>query len=152
MNTQPFGQTGQMIELCSEYLSVRCIWLYLLVMSRMRLRVNPQYTVAWMSRNSLLEAGVKSEGEAKSEGEDKFFINFCVGVWLHVLSMGVTSPYITPVQLENQRCPLRFSACAYPQQGNFHEKHCKGAWLASHVSVVLMPTHITPVKKGEKKN
>ena len=25
MNTQPFGQTGQMIQLCSEYLSVRCI-------------------------------------------------------------------------------------------------------------------------------
>ena len=24
-NTQPFGQTGQMIELCSEYLSVWCI-------------------------------------------------------------------------------------------------------------------------------
>ena len=24
-DTQPFGQTGQMIELCSEYLSVRCI-------------------------------------------------------------------------------------------------------------------------------
>ena len=32
-NTQPFGQTGHfyfflMIELCSEYLSVWCIWLY----------------------------------------------------------------------------------------------------------------------------
>ena len=24
-NTQPCGQTGQMIELCCEYLSVRCI-------------------------------------------------------------------------------------------------------------------------------
>ena len=24
-NAQPLGQTGQMIELCSEYLSVRCI-------------------------------------------------------------------------------------------------------------------------------
>ena len=32
MNTEPFGQTGQMIELFSEYLSVRCIWLYLLIM------------------------------------------------------------------------------------------------------------------------
>ena len=27
MNTQPFDQTGQMIELCCEYLSVQCIWL-----------------------------------------------------------------------------------------------------------------------------
>ena len=35
------GQTGQMIELCSEYLSVRCIWLYDLVMLRTRFRVNP---------------------------------------------------------------------------------------------------------------
>ena len=35
-NTQPFGQTGQMIELCCEYLSVQCIGLYLPVMSRTR--------------------------------------------------------------------------------------------------------------------
>ena len=39
------------------------IFLYLLVMSRTRLRVNPHSIVAWMSRNSLLEAGAKSEGE-----------------------------------------------------------------------------------------
>ena len=32
-DTQPFSQTGQMIELCCEYLSVRCIWLYVLIMS-----------------------------------------------------------------------------------------------------------------------
>ena len=30
-----------MSELCSEYLSVRCIWLYVFVMSRTRFRVNP---------------------------------------------------------------------------------------------------------------
>ena len=35
------------------------VWLYVLVMSRTRLRVNPHSTVAWMSRNSLLEAGAK---------------------------------------------------------------------------------------------
>ena len=52
-NTQPFGQTGQVIELCSEYLSARCIWLYVLVMSRKRFRVNTHSIVAWMSRNSL---------------------------------------------------------------------------------------------------
>ena len=46
-----------MIELCSGYLSVRCIWLYVLVMSRTRFRVNPPCSVAWMSRNYLLEAG-----------------------------------------------------------------------------------------------
>ena len=37
------------------------IWLYLHIMSRTRFRVNPQSLVAWMSRNSLLEAGSKSE-------------------------------------------------------------------------------------------
>ena len=36
--------------------------LYVLVMSRTRFRVNTHSIVAWMSRNSLLEAGVKSEG------------------------------------------------------------------------------------------
>ena len=50
-NTEPFGQTGQMIELCCEYLSVRRIWLYVFIMSRTGLRVNPHSTVAWMSRN-----------------------------------------------------------------------------------------------------
>ena len=44
MNIQPFGQTGQITELCSEYLSVRCIWLYVLVMSHMCFRVNPLYS------------------------------------------------------------------------------------------------------------
>ena len=46
-----------MIELCCEYLYVRCIWLYVLIMSRMCFRVNPHFIVAWMSRNFLLEAG-----------------------------------------------------------------------------------------------
>ena len=41
-----------MIELCCEYLSVRCIWLYVLIMSRTCFRVNPHSIVAWMSRNS----------------------------------------------------------------------------------------------------
>ena len=39
-NTRPFGPTGQMIELCCEYLSVRCIWLYVLIMSRTCFRAN----------------------------------------------------------------------------------------------------------------
>ena len=37
------------------------IWQYVLVMSRTRFRVKPHSTVAWMSRNSLLKAGAKSE-------------------------------------------------------------------------------------------
>ena len=36
-------------------------WLYVLVMSRTRFRVNPHSIVAWMSRNSLFKAGAKSE-------------------------------------------------------------------------------------------
>ena len=59
-HTQPFSQNGQTIELCCQYLSVRCIWLYVLIMSRTRFRVNPRSIVAWMSRNSLLKAGTKT--------------------------------------------------------------------------------------------
>ena len=40
-----------MIELCCEYLSVRCIWLYNLIISRTRFRVNPHSIVAWLWRN-----------------------------------------------------------------------------------------------------
>ena len=34
------SQTGQMIELCWKYLSVQCIWLYLIIMSHTSFRVN----------------------------------------------------------------------------------------------------------------
>ena len=59
--------------------------------------------------------------------------------------------YNPPVQEDNQLYPLRFSARTYPQHGSFEEL-CKGALLASHVFVVLMPAHITPVKKKKEKN
>ena len=50
------------------FISVRCIWLYVLVMSRTRFRVNPHSIVAWMSRNTLLKAREKSEGEGTATG------------------------------------------------------------------------------------
>ena len=34
-----------MIELCCKYLSVRCIWQYVIIMGRKTLRVNSHYTV-----------------------------------------------------------------------------------------------------------
>ena len=67
-NTQPIGETGQTLELCSEYFSVRCIWLSILVMPRTPFTVNPHSIFAWMSRNSLLEPGAKSEGEVTATG------------------------------------------------------------------------------------
>ena len=36
-----FSQTGQMIEVCCEYLSVRCVWRYVITMSQTSFRVNP---------------------------------------------------------------------------------------------------------------
>ena len=33
LRTQPFSKTGQISELCREYLSIPCVWLYVLVMS-----------------------------------------------------------------------------------------------------------------------
>ena len=38
-NIQPSSQTGQMIELCCEYLSVQCISLNVLIMSYLHFRV-----------------------------------------------------------------------------------------------------------------
>ena len=43
-------------QICSYF-----SWLHVIIMSRTRFRVNPHSIVAWMSRNSLLEAGTKSE-------------------------------------------------------------------------------------------
>ena len=60
-NTQPFGETDQKIELFCEYLSVPCIWLYVIIMSCTHFRMNPHSMFPWMSRNSLLETGAISE-------------------------------------------------------------------------------------------
>ena len=43
MNTQLFFETDQMIELSCEYLSVRWIWLYVIMISCTHFRVNPHY-------------------------------------------------------------------------------------------------------------
>ena len=53
MNTQPFSQTGQMTELCCEYLSVRCIWLYVIIMSRTSFGVNP-HSIVYLNVKELL--------------------------------------------------------------------------------------------------
>ena len=73
-----------MIELSSEYLSLRCIWLYVLLMWRTRLWVNPHSTVAWLLRNYLLEAGAKSEGEVTVTGlepRSTYFLNEHSTIW-----------------------------------------------------------------------
>ena len=52
--------------------------LYVLVMSRTRFRVNPLSIVAWMSRNSLIEASAKSEGYVTATGFERrttLFVN-----------------------------------------------------------------------------
>ena len=73
-NTQPFNQTGQMIELCCDYLSVLCIWLYVLFMLRRRFIVNPHSIVAWISRYFFLKRGAISEVKVTSTGlEPKTF-------------------------------------------------------------------------------
>ena len=58
-----------MIELCCEYLSVRCIWMYALVMSRTRFRVNPYSIVSWMSRNTLLETVARNRRDIWSSSD-----------------------------------------------------------------------------------
>ena len=73
-----------MIELFSEYLSVRCIWLYVIVMLSKRFRVNPLSIVAWMSRNSFLESGAKYEGEVTATGLETratYFLNEHSTIW-----------------------------------------------------------------------
>ena len=73
-----------MIERRSEYLSVRCIWLYVLAISRTRLRVNPHSRIGWMSRNHLLEPFEKSEGEVTATGLEPitaYFLNEHSTIW-----------------------------------------------------------------------
>ena len=62
----------KLIELFCEYLSVWCIWLYVIIMSRTRFRVNLHSTVAWMSRQSLIETGAISGIYMATMGFDHF--------------------------------------------------------------------------------
>ena len=71
---QQFCRIGSPQEIRSPIFNLRKFenieksWLYVFIMSRTRFRVNPHSIVAWMSRNSLLEAGAKSEGEVTATG------------------------------------------------------------------------------------
>ena len=51
-NTQPCSQIVQIIELCSEYLSARCIWLYVIIMSRTSFRVDA-HSIVCLNVNKL---------------------------------------------------------------------------------------------------
>ena len=53
LEVQSLCQTSQMIELCCEYLSVRCIWLYVIIMSHTSFRVNP-HSIVCLSVKELL--------------------------------------------------------------------------------------------------
>ena len=53
--------------MCCEYLSARCIWLYVLTMSSTRFWVNPHSIVVWVSRNSLLKTGAISEIQLRTK-------------------------------------------------------------------------------------
>ena len=44
-NAKRFSRIDQMIELCSEHLSVQCIWLYAIIMSRTCFKMSPHSIV-----------------------------------------------------------------------------------------------------------
>ena len=57
-----------MIKLSCEYLSVRCIWLCVLFLSRTRFRLSPHFIVASMSNNSLIKTTGKYELKVNTTG------------------------------------------------------------------------------------
>ena len=56
-----FDRNNKYINFLAHDQELKNYWLYVLIMSRMHLRVHPYSIVAWISRNSLLEAGRKSK-------------------------------------------------------------------------------------------
>ena len=109
MNTQPFGQPGLMIELCSEYLSVWCIWLHVLVMSHMHFRMNPHYSCLHSEMHTWHDKNIQSNAPYK---------------WLSVQELsrsGFESSY--------SRLTLRFRAC-FEQGVPWHSGNCR-VWIDS---------------------
>ena len=112
MTTQPFSQTGQIIELCCQYLSVRCIWIYVIIVSRTRFRVSLQSIAAWMRRNSLLETGAISD------------VYVTVNGWVFVYDLSSCG-------FESRCCHLPFRYCAsLEQEVPWHSGNCK-VWIHS---------------------
>ena len=59
-----------MIELRCEHLSLGCILLYVLIMSRTYFIVNPHSVVAWMSRNLFFKASTESKVYGTTTGHE----------------------------------------------------------------------------------
>ena len=99
MNIQPFSQTGQMIELCCEYLYAWCIWLYVLIMSFTHFRVNPLSAVAWISKNSLLETGMTATGleltNTQPFSQSGQMIELCVVSTIFMVHLAVCFYHVT---------------------------------------------------------
>ena len=55
--TQTHNNIVRILDLCREYLFVRYIWLYVLIISCTRFKVNLHSIAAWMSMYSLFKAG-----------------------------------------------------------------------------------------------
>ena len=88
--TQAFSQTGQMTDLCCDYLSVRCIWLYV-IMSRTSFRVNLQDIVCLNVKELLAWSRCHIWSKSDSNGirthnqiRDKICTYFKYGVWVWV--------------------------------------------------------------------
>ena len=101
-----------MIELCREYLSVWCIWLYVLIMSCTHFRVNPHSIVSWMLRNSLLETGIKYEVWVTATGLEPKTIDI---IFIYLLT-----PFIYDLSgcwFESRCSYLNFRFCTCIEQG-----------------------------------
>ena len=77
VNTQPFSQTGQTIELWCGYLSVRCIWQYVIIMSRTSFRVNVHSIVSLNVKELLAQSTryIWSLSDSKRIGTHNHFVN-----------------------------------------------------------------------------
>ena len=83
-NTQPFSQNGLTIELYCEYLSVWCIWLYVIIMSRTSFSVN-QNSIVCLNVTELL-AQIRHHIWSFSDSGCGFesrccHLNFMVPIW-----------------------------------------------------------------------
>ena len=144
MNTQLFSQTNQMIELCCDYLSVQCIWLY-----------HHFVSCTFQSKSTLKSCLNVKELLAQNRcniwslsDQTGQMIELCCEYlsvwcnWLYVLTMSCAHLIMSHMHFESRCSHLNFRYCTcFKQKVPWHSGNSR-AWI--HTDMCMWHKNIQP--------
>ena len=141
-----------MIELYCESLSVRCIWLYVLITSRTYFRVNPHSIATWLSRKSFFKTGAISDCN-RTRTHNHLVRKQILNSQIHFTDKySHRSSVISPVWLNGWVFIYELSGCGFESHCNPNDNSLACATTKMKSNVVSMccasQEKKQPVKKG----